>query len=412
MKLIKSISCLLATTAVMAGNLSGPISLPAAKTLPKGVRNVSLLGVMVEGNDKYSSNGEIVSLADPFYQPLSFSKIVAGQDDPTKAAEVETAFDKVMADGADSIGDVSGQVNLTANATVAVFAYGVSNKVTAAIAVPVIKTSLNVSTAVNQKNTALYNSLKQNLNMAPGKKEEFIQKLSAPVNEKLSEYGYKELVDEDETKLGDIKLVSKYKAFGNAKNAVVLTAEFTLPTGREEDINKAVDLPGGDGQLDTGLFANYDFYYNSWLTFSAQAGHTVQWSDTAEKRVPFTNESKLTPYIDKSVERDLGDISMAAMAAKINYEGVNFGVGYSHQYKDGDSYSGSVYKKEWYDLIGKETTQRMESVTLNAGYDTISLFKKKKFAAPLSLTGTFSKPISGKNVVKDSVTTVEFKLFF
>lgn len=408
----KVILSIITTSSIIAGNLGAPIALPAAKVMPKGVRNLTIKGVSATGTDKYNSSGEITVLSDPFFQPLSFEKIIAGTEDPSKQGEIEAAMLKVGATESDSFGDVSGQVNLDAMVTVPVFAWGVTEKFTAAIAVPVIKTSLNVDTAVNQNNAALYNKMLGELNLAPDKKAEFVEKLSNPVNSKASEYGYKDIEDEDETKLGDIKLVAKYLTFQNKLNVVVLGAEVTLPTGRKEDIDKVVDLPGGDGQTDLGVSLNYDFNLNESFTISQMFSYTVQLADTEEKRVPFYRESKLTPYKDSNVKRDLGDISFYQIALKTAYKGVNFGAGYSFQYKDEDTYSGSKYQATWYENISKDSVQRMQSLTATLGYDTIGLFKKGVFPVPLALSLTHSRTFEGKNVVKDPLTVFDLAVFF
>ncbi|EQC48730.1 hypothetical protein [Bacteriovorax sp. DB6_IX] len=397
---------------VSAGNISGPIGLPGAKTLPKGVRNLSIKGVFAQGLEKYDGNGNSVSLADPFFQNLSFGNILSGTEDPKKQGEILAAMNKVGANESDSFGSATGQVNLDATVTVPVFAWGLTSKLTAAIAVPIIKTSLNVDTGVIHNNSSLYNQVVNELGYAPEKQEEFQDKMNSPVSEKLKEYGYKALRNEDETKLGDIKLVTKYKTFENKLNSVVVTGELTLPTGREEDLNKIVDLPGGDGQTDFGLSVNYDYYPMNWLTLSSQVSHTVQFADKQAKRVPFWRGSKLTPYIDENVDRDLGDLSSVQLAAQAKYLGFGFGTNYALQYKGGDKYTGTKFEKSWYDNIGKDTIQRMGSFTFSASYDTISLFRQKKFPVPLSLSVSHSVISSGKNVVKDPITALDFTMFF
>jgi hypothetical protein len=412
MKFSKLLCSGLFTFCTLAGNIGAPIALPSAKVLPKGVRNLSIKGVIAQGTDKYTGTGEVSVLAEPFFQSMSFSNSIAGEVDPVKRGEIEAAMIKAGANPEDSFGDIAGQVNLTANVTVPVFAIGLTEKITAAIAIPVIKTSLNLDTAVFHNNSALFNTVTSQLALAPGKREELIAKLNNPVDEKLKEFGYKELESEEETKLGDIKLVGKYKAFENKLNAIVVGAEVTLPTGRKEDIDKAVDLPGGDGQFDLGVTVNYDYNVNSWLTLSTGASHTVQFADTTERRIPFYRNSKLSPYKDPNTKRDLGDISLVQLASKVAFNGWNLGVGYSFQYKDKDVYTGNQFDSTWYEFAGKDTVQNMHNATATLAYDTIGLFKAKKFPIPLSVSLTHSQSFAGKNVVKDPLTVIDFALFF
>ncbi len=397
-----------------AGNLSAPIGLSNAKVLPKGVRNVSIKGVIASGQEKYGSAGNQTILADPLFTELTFQNLLDGNESNKERAEIKAAMAQAGASLDDSLGTTTGQINLKANVTVPVFAFGLTEKLTGAIAIPVVRTSLNVSTGVVHTNEALFNKLLTNLEDAGAtvKKADLIDKLNRPVARKLEDKNYQPLRNETKTQLGDIKLVGKYQAFSNRLNAVVLSGILTLPTGKDADPNKIVDLPSGDRQTDIGVGVNYDYYFGSRTTFSFAAEHTVQLSDIAEKRVPFWRGSAVTPYIDYAVNRDLGDISKAQLSGLYNLRGVNFGLGYEISYKQADKYSGDKYESEWYQNIGKDTVQRMQAATITIGYDTLTLFKEGKFKAPLSLLLTHSRLIDGKNVVKDPVTTIDFNLFF
>lgn len=138
----------------------------------------------------------------------------------------------------------------------------------------------------------------------------------------------------------------------------------------------------------------------------------IQLKDTTEMRVPFWRGSKVTPFIDNAVKRDLGDISRAQFAAKANLRGINIGFGYELSYKQSDVYTGQQYNPEWYEYIGKDTLQRMQAATVTVGYDTLTLFKEKKFPAPLSILFTHSRLVEGKNVNRDPFTTIDVNLYF
>ena len=53
----------------------------------------------------------------------------------------------------------------------------------------------------------------------------------------------------------------------------------------------------------------------------------------------------------------------------------------------------------------------MEAVQLTAGLDTIYLFKKKAFSSSSSDGELHTNVLSGKNVVKDPLYSVDFNLF-
>ncbi len=410
----KTIATTLLAGHVMAANLSAPIGLSSANVLPKGVRNVSIKGVIASGQEKYGSAGNQTILADPLFTQLTFQNLLDGNDNNKEQAEIIAAMAQAGAELDDSLGTTTGQINLKANVTVPVFAFGLSEKLTGAIAIPVVRTSLNVNTGVVHTNKELLDKLYTNLTNsgASVKKADLQDKLNRPVARKLEDNNYLPLKNETKTKLGDIKLVAKYQTLKNKLNALVLSGAITLPTGKDADPNKIVDLPSGDRQTDIGFGVNYDLFLNTRTTLSFGAEHTIQLSDIAEKRVPFWRGSAVTPYVDYAVDRDLGDISKAQVAGKVNLRGINLGLGYELSYKQADKYTGTKYASEWYENIGKDTVQRMQAATITVGYDTLTLFREGKFKAPLSLLLTHSRLVDGKNVVRDPLTTIDFNLFF
>ena len=95
-----------------------------------------------------------------------------------------------------------------------------------------------------------------------------------------------------------------------------------------------------------------------------------------------------------------------------SYKGFNLGAGYSYQTKGKDRYAGSEFSGERYNWLEQDTKQKMESVQLTAGVDTIYLFKKKAFPAPLRMMVSYTNVLSGENVVKDPLYSLDFNLFF
>jgi hypothetical protein len=404
--------CSILSGQAFAGNLQAPAAFPSAKVLPKGVRNFNLKGVIASGSTTYNNSGTDVVLADPFFNNLTYKNMLDGIKDPYDRASAKAKLDQIGASEDDSFGNTTGQVNAKITATVPVFAWGFTPKFTGAIVVPVIRSSINVDTGVNHTNEAMYNAMVDALADVSSKQDEFEDKLASPVSTKLADYNYEPLESQTETKLGDIKLVAKYKTWEDRKNTLTLGGEVSLPTGKEANPNKVVDTAGGDGQTDFGVAVNHDWFLSKGLTLSTTLSHIVQLKDTTEKRVPFTSSSSLTPDTDTEVSRDLGDISLAQTALKWKGRDFSAGLGYAIQYKQGDKYAGTKYEESRYNLIGKNSVQNMQTVMFNFGYDTIGLYQRGKFAAPLAVGITHSRVLSGKNVVNDPLTVLDFSLFF
>lgn len=416
MKTIILILMLLNSTIVMAGNLSAPLGLPSAATLPKGVRNINYKGLVSGPSSKYNNAGSSVGLGDSLNTDLTFQNIINGTKSYIDKGTMKYAMEQIEATPEDSLGQTEGVVNVEANVHVPIFAWGVTENWTAAVAVPIMKTSVNVDTAFSSpQDQALYNKLLSELEKAsPGKFRELQEKLADPIGFKLNELGYDPLVDEQETKLGDIKIVNKYKFFEDVRNRSVAGVALTLPTGRKERVNKAADLPGGDGQTDLGFSLNHDFMLNGRWTLSTGLEYTWQMrdSDYISKRIPFTPTSKLSDDIDSRVIRELGDIASASFSAKYKREGATLAAAYTVSHKGRDQYTGHGFSQERYEFLEADTEQAMQALTGVVSYDTISLYRQKKFPAPLLMSVTHSRVLSGKNVVNDPITVFDLSLFF
>jgi len=402
------------SSSVLANPIQTPFIFPTARVLPKGVRNLSYKGAVIDANRKFDENGQNVSIAEPFFQPLSFEKIMEGETDPAKRGLIEDTMNALGANTNDSFGQTTGQINVKVNAHVPVFAWGVTKRITVAAVVPIVNSSLNVDSGVLQENQALHAQMIADIKSkgASSKVVEFIEKMNQPIPEKLKEYGYDPLTNENKTKLGDIRLISKYQAMSNSKNRLTFTGAVNLPTGQDQRVNKVVDVISGDGQTDLAVGADYDFLLNERFTLSVGTLYTVQLADQNAERIPERVDSKLSPDVDPETERNLGDILMVAAATSFNYQGFQAAAGYNLQVRQRDQYSGTLYEQGRYQWLGEETKQRMHSALAMIGYNTIHLFKQKKFPIPLGVSLTHVQVLGGENVVNDGLTALDMSIFF
>ena len=327
-----------------AGDIKAPFGTTSSKVLPKGIRNLSFKGVFTDATEKYGPNGNAQLLADPFFKNITFGEMIYGTDDIDKKAAIETAMNDLGYDKDTKFAESEGRVEVRATVTVPVFAIGITDKITAAIAVPIVRTSLNVDTSVNHTDKQIFSEVRDYLigQGVPSKADEIFEKLSDPVGEKLSEYGYEPLQKETKTLVGDIKLVGKFKTWEDRKNLLSVQTELTLPTGREASVNEAVDLGSGDGQVDIGVGLAHEFYINKKVTVISGLAHTVQLADTTTKRVPNRVDSKLTPDIDTNISRNLGDLTKVDIGLFYNPGNFTFSYTQSYQMKKADEYKGCL----------------------------------------------------------------------
>lgn len=399
---------------IWGGDLRPPFLIPTAKVLPKGIRNVQYMGLLSNASSKYTETGDNLSVAEPLFKDLSFDNFLSGSIDAKDKATIQNIMNRTGLSGPDSFGQSTGDINVDAIANVPIFAYGFTNKLTVAVAVPIVRYAFSVSYGVRQNNLENYEAVEAAI-LETGKYggvEEFYEKLGTPIQTKLEDYGYNQPQSEQGTKLGDIRVISRYQLLNNKINRFSLIGELTVPTGEDQDINRVVDVATGDGQFDIGAGFAYDYLLSRDFTFVSQAVYTVQLADTNPERIPLQFDSKASPDIDSSTSRDLGDFLTSQAGIVFNRFGINIGAIYGYQIKDSDSYTGNQFSSQRYTWLEDDTGQEMHTAQFVLGYDTISLFRQKKFFMPLMVNLTHLRVLDGRNVVSDPMTTLNLSVFF
>ena len=394
-------------------NMKAPTDLPSAAVMPKGVRSLKLLRVSTAPAKNYKNDGSESFLGDAMKKDITYREILKTKEGIEKAG-IKGAMSAIPGHDMDTVlMTTKGQVNIQADVTVPVFVYGISKKWTFGLALPITKQSTNVDTGVEQQASIV--SLRKYLSEeggVPNSANRLVRDTVNPVAKSLSDNGFAPLKNETTTKMGDLKIINKFRVWDNEKNAVTLGSELTLPTGEEKTyVNKLIDSAGGDGQTDLGFGVNHDLKVMNYLTFSSGLKYTVQFKDNFAGNVP-KNGSPISDQIDYNMKRDLGNEVEAALAGTFNYRGAKVGLGYFYKNKQRDEYTGEKYSAEDYLEMGKDTDQVMHSVLAKVGYDTITLFKEKKFPIPLSVSLVQTFVPKGKNVVANNMTTFDFSMFF
>jgi hypothetical protein len=406
---------LLITNTVLASNMSAPVIFPSAMVLPKGVRNLNYKAAVTSVDSIFNNSGSKATLADPMFLDITFGDIILGKKNDFDKAAVKAKMLAVGADENTVIAKSTGAINAEVTVQVPILAWGITEKWTAAVAVPIKTQSISIDTGVIQTNDKIIKALRNKLALdGQGKEiEELDRKLADPVKSKAEELGYEAILrNEKKTMLGDIKLVNKYKVLENESNILTLSGEITLPTGETSILDRVVNVPGGDGQTDLGASVTHDFKFAKYFTFTSNFAYTVQLADTVERRIPEQYKSAASGDIDTNTSRNLGDILSLTFAPSVNYRGASLAVGYSFNYKQADTYSGSLYESQRYGWLAKNSQQTMNAFMGKVGYDTITLYREGKFPLPALISLTHTQIMSGKNVVNNPLTTLDISMFF
>lgn len=398
-----------------ASSLKAPFSVETASVIPKGVRNVRYLGLYTSPTEKFDNNGQTVPLGNAFNTSINMQKLIDSKNTEAEKAAFRAYLSGkgLSTDPGETVGQTTGEVNVAVQVMLPVFAFGITEKLTTAIAIPIVNSKTSVDTGFVSASSirAFQEALIASNN--PEEEKDLRNNINNAIAKKNNDYGYDPLVGEEKTELGDIKLINKYLLHKRRRLRVSLKNEITLPTGKDISVNKVVDIPSGDGQLDVGFGVIFDIEPAMYLGLTVDFGYVAQLSDRTAKRVPEVSTSTLTPDIDPSVSRDLGDQVYFNFAVKPNIsKGLNAHVTYGLQYKERDKYSGTKYSSERYGWMSQDTEQQMHSLRTGLTYSTVPLFKEKKFVAPLEVKLNYTRVFDGKNVTKNPLTSFELVMYF
>jgi len=401
------------TVQALAGPLTLPFSTDTAGMLPKKIRNARVTMITTEVENMLNAQGDVQNIAFNMNRTLTWNDLAKGYPAGMERDRLLGYLEAKNFNPDQAVGETHGIANSRVTATVPVLAFGFSEKVTLAVAVPIVYSYVNVDygwtsrPVVSEVLSVLANDGKYS------QVTQAVPKLENVVATEFLQKGYVLPRDQEKTQVGDLSLVGKVRILEATSWALNLQPRAVLPTGRRPDINNAFDVGAGDGQFDLGLGLVGDYNLGAKTTLSASLSYLNQLPGKAPMRIPQNPIDRLTPDVDGSTEINLGDIYSAGAGGKYKLTKTwILGAGGSLQYKEPDRYSGGAYSSERYDHLSIETEQFMASALATVSYSTIQLFREKRFPVPLEASVIGSQVFTGRNVRKNSLAGFELAMFF
>jgi hypothetical protein len=396
-----------------AGGLSTPFETENAGVLPPSIRNPRLKSVSTWVENAFTSEGTSVPLAFKLNKDLRWVDVISSQASATQKNLLKGSLISQNIEEQDVVGKTSGAVNAFVNVNVPVLAFGVTERWTMALAIPVYDVQINADTGfvVTPQGQGFLKNLAKS---SPVDAASASDKLTNPLASKLQQLGYQPVSSEKFHKMGDAKVVSKYQVFSDDENKVALKTDLTLPTGTAPNPDKLVDFPTGDGQYAVGLGAIWDHHLVSKWQYTLYGLSNLPISNKISKRIPLSQEDPLSSDFE-NVTRRGGEQFVFGNAIQYGEttNGFYANVGYVYQYMNSIKWSGSFYSSERYGLLNQQTPeQSLTSVVSSIGYSTIQSYRDKSFPVPLQANLTYGHPLSGKNTAAANVYMAELVLFF
>jgi len=403
----------------------------AAQVLPKGVHHPQVLFGSVTGvEDRYNSNGLLEGATARYHIVVNSAMIVRLSDEyKQQLDQLNTQFPKLQALGNElSLGTLDFKIDPKVTYVAPVYAYGLTERVTLGIGVPVIRVQNRIQIVNGGVNNAgaIFDAVSRTdsngnqVSLDPsGEAGEKLLKLSQidlaqKFCETLELRGYRSCAraNYDDTSLGDVTVTALWQYYSSRHFDLALRPYLVLPTGRKDDPDDVFDVATG-GQTAVGTEAIQDWKVHRDITLGAAAGYKYLVPDHRDARVP-RDENDLLPDVDRkeSVGRKLGD----EISAELNMRwkalrSLFFGGYWEVMQKVSDSYRGD-HANYNYSLLGRDSNVTTQTARVVVTFSTVDWYKTKTFAMPFEISFSYADTFDAVNWPNYKISQLAFKAFF
>lgn len=291
-----------------------------------------------------------------------------------------------------------------------IYAVGVTDNWSVALAVPIVTYKNDVSFTVSNSNLESYRAVYQGKVSTELDRALNLDILSETLKS-IDSKGYKPLQSKQQKFVSDVQLVSVFRLAESKWTDIFYLAQIGLPTGPKYDSDDLLALNQfGLTMVENTLAVSFKSPYR--LTFTPYVGYQYVLPDQITARVPKDEFDSLPDSSQKeTVTRVMG--SKWNYKAELEYL-INSQWGLETAYKQSQK-SGDVYlgdKNLRYDLLSLNSSSREELYSIKMKYSAVQSFLKKNALFPFIVYYEFSDMFHGENVNRRTVHEFNFKMFF
>jgi hypothetical protein len=413
LKLISIVALVLGASQVFAVGLTAPFAFDSTATLPKGVRNVRLIGMTTQAQTFFDENSNAQPLGHTMARNITFGEMIDALPDAKTRADYRGILDSRGISQDEVAGESLGIVTARVSVALPVFAYGVTERWTTGIAVPIVYSTFRANTGFKAR-PRLSNLVDEMY--AEGYREEMAsvgQMTQDVIQHMNNSNGYGPFINETRTDIGDINLINKYRFIQEESWALAGVGTVILPTGRQNDPNRLVDIGSGDDAWSVGAGVIGDYFISGKWTATGSFNYLHQFSDNYPRRLPQRPDFNISGQFDGNIIRDRGDILRSSWGLRYRpFEDWTFSGAYGLGFKGQDSMSGTQFPAYRYSFLEFNTEQWMHSGILGIGYSTVNKFKRQAAAIPFEVNLHYAGILYGRNVPRDDMATLELVMYF
>lgn len=391
------------------------------KTLPKGVRLGVYRNVKSQVDSTYNKTSNESPLSYQIEANVDFLESIENETIQTALALLKPypkAYENLNL----------GEYKIDAKADVEVdgygFAYGVTNKVTAYMIMPIYKANVKMNYKRTKSNSydTIANNLQDNTN------DDFAQAIGTFVDQYsdkldvdsgflqslvVNGLGYDEVGDWQGEGLGDVELGIMYNFLTTNKYGLLLSGGTVAPTGRTDDPDIIQDINFGDGQWDIFTEFGGSYHLSSKFVFNSFYRYTYQFATDKSLRVPYSADVNFGDE-KQSYKEKLGNKSLFHLSTDyyVN-DWILFNAAYEYESIDEAQYTARNTDYSYSEnYLAASTGSETHNVRLTSEFTTVGLYQQKKFVLPAAVKFIYQTMLEGTNTAKVDRYEVEFRMYF
>lgn len=389
---------------VSAHALTVPFDIEHASVLPSGVSSPRVKWILGSGTGKFGDVGQRQDIASPLRRAVTVKNLLDAQGDPSQRASLKSLLlTSPQISDSDIVGHTTAGVSSYTSAIVPVLMVGITPKLTAGIAVPVVKTDIRATTGFVKTATGEAVTKRVIDSTSPVRGNEAINQLNDAINYRLKQLGYEPVQDRTLTAIGDARLIGRYQITDDGTDTLLAKTTIYFPTGKTASPDRVIDAYTGAGRYSMLAMLIYDRWsplgIDSHLKFNVSAGAMLDVADSTDVRVP-TMDSPFSADRER-VSRGWGRTGLAGSSLSYQFTGIGttLGVGYNFQAAAASSYSGTLYAPERYLQLERQNPyQILHSATIQLGLSTVSWYRQGIFPVPMDFSASYNRGFAGRNV--------------
>lgn len=385
------------------------------ETLPKGVRTFRNQYIQTEVDSSFNHSKSLSPYTvniDADVEALEGIDSTYLQDALEVLQEYPAAYEQL------SLGQHTIEGTAKINVDVYGFGYGITDRVTAYVGIPIFDARVKVNYKRSKDSTT--GEVADNLQGHYG--DDYAQTLGNIIDEIYSvdggviqssivnTLGYEELGDWSGKGPGDTEFGLMYNFLKRDDYGLMIVFGGVAPTGYVDDPDILQDVGFGDGQWDAFLEFGGGYRLSSAIILNASTRYTYQFASEKELRTPPSKDVYISSEKDTYNEK-LGNMLDFSINAEI-YFGDWFRIKPELLYFTTEQAKYESNNSAANKYLAQNTESYSKEFKFETRVSSVNLFQKGKFLLPADIRWSYQTVLEGKNTPKVERTALEFNLYF